>query len=861
MAEREDFFEAIFPDLGDTEFIEVKFIEPGSRKMEMARFAKNLDQLEQILNMDDGSCHVYYSMATRKRERGRKEDVLRTKVLWADLDDDKYDTHAESYKAIDRFILPPSMIVDTGYGYHTYWLLSEWVEPDYAEIALKAIQSRLSSDAVCDASRVFRVPGSYNVKRGAKVPCTLLRSRYDLRYNVDDIIAAAKVTEKFLRIIMTGGTQGYPSRSERDWAVAVALFQHGMSAQGVTEVFQERPVGDKYRGDTGGDSYLNLTLANAKTASKVKGKKKRAPRLAPGPFDVRNDAYYLGDSKVSTFAIVPRRLFVSDNDKIPDVFITDILASGHKPWRNIAIPKGAFHRSTDLMRVLGSVYMQWLGSDRQLRLLLPHLVKEWEAAGYPTAKMTSTLGRHADLWVSEKMVLSAETEMDALTAPIVYISSGRSSLPTSYDTTIPEEKYQALVEKIARLLHLINEPKVIWPIIGWFFAAPFKPILNMSQIRYPILNLHGIMGSGKTSILLKVMMPLAGYTSPYSHDCNTTHFVLMALMSSTNAIPIYLTEFRRATLSDREHSTLKRMFLQTYDVGHDSRGRADQTTVDYELSAPLILDGEDAMTDPAILERSVVVTMDPRTVARETEPFDTFEELSAEPDLHLFAGKYVQSTLSWDAKRVLKDWEECIEEVSKAIPSEIPDRPRRNMATLRFGIRRYVEFMRSRGIEMEMPPVKPLKENLESVINVAMGRVEMAVDRFVTDVIIEIALHTLIHPFIYIYKQNTNILWIHLTSSYAWWIRKMRMEGRESITSAALKAQLRARGEKHGRGPSQYVTGPNAIHTATRTQHMYGLLLDRCANCGLDVPTNVRATVFSGMTIEEIEEMPINDNS
>jgi hypothetical protein len=615
----------------------------------------------------------------------------------------------------------------------------------------------------------------------------------------------------------------------------------GLSHEAIQVIYEEQPIGDKFRGSTSGEGYLSHTL------EKVDQKVGEADKVEPPPqeaFVEHGDTYYMGDQQVSTFVIDPKRLYVSDSGG-PDVFVANI-RTRDGVWKNSLLPKTAFHSTAELVRTMSSVHHAWLGTDRQARLLLPYLVGKWQALGSPSAQMTSVIGRHDSYWVSTSEVLSSSEELDIMTAPIVFAPTGRQVPPLRYDTSLPSDEYLALAARVNELLPEINLSEIVWPAVGWFFAAPFKSLLNERQIRFPILNLYGNRGSGKTSMLLKVLMPLLGYTQAHSNDCSTTHFVLMSLLSCTNSVPIYLTEFRRATISDKEFSSLKRMLLQSYDVGQDSRGRPDQSTVTYELSAPLVLDGEDDVRDAAVLERSIVLSMDPMSILEGSTAYRAFNSLVEVGGLHRFAGKYIQYTLGWSAERTQEEWERCYNEVHKAIPRVIPDRPRRNLATVWFGINRYLEYMASLGLKTPKPPCASLLETcLENVVSIEMGRTTMLVDEFVTDLLIEVAMSRAYQAFIYAYRKDNNTLWFHLTSAYNWWIRKRRSEGLPTMTSAAIKSQLKERHEGLGLNPGQYVLGPKTTYVDGSSKHMYGLDLDRCSSCGLDVPSNIQLFMAS----------------
>ena len=56
---------------------------------------------------------------------------------------------------------------------------------------------------------------------------------------------------------------------------------------------------------------------------------------------------------------------------------------------------------------------------------------------------------------------------------------------------------------------------------------------------------------------------------------------------------------------------LTRVLRKAYDGEKEFRGRPDQTTTEYSLSAPIAIAGEVALTEGAMLERIIAVEMSP----------------------------------------------------------------------------------------------------------------------------------------------------------------------------------------------------------------------------------------------------------
>lgn len=113
---------------------------------------------------------------------GKKENVASVPALWADIDVGK---HGWDYATIVQALhdlpgcLQPSALVHSGGGLHAYWLLDkpcafdncsdtyEWNdEVARFETVNKLFEQHCASDNVFDISRVLRLPGTFNAKRG-----------------------------------------------------------------------------------------------------------------------------------------------------------------------------------------------------------------------------------------------------------------------------------------------------------------------------------------------------------------------------------------------------------------------------------------------------------------------------------------------------------------------------------------------------------------------------------------------------------------------------------------------------------------------------------------------------------------------
>lgn len=105
---------------------------------------------------------IYFGVSTRYLHGGKKQDCYRLKTVWVDFD--KVD------KLPDFGDLPPDLVVNSGAGFHVYWILEEpifvrtgrWKE---IEAVNRALAKKFGGDPMAiDASRILRVPELYNYK-------------------------------------------------------------------------------------------------------------------------------------------------------------------------------------------------------------------------------------------------------------------------------------------------------------------------------------------------------------------------------------------------------------------------------------------------------------------------------------------------------------------------------------------------------------------------------------------------------------------------------------------------------------------------------------------------------------------------
>ncbi len=760
------------------------------------QFTTYVDVIPEELPKDKD---IYFGPAMRSQKGSTKADVLGASSLWVDADD----PHTP------QSTLPPSALVFSGHGWHLYWFLKSPLR-DVEEI--ERVNKLLAEDvptgdsAAWNANRILRVPGTTNNKDANEPVGVELRMISGLLYNLSDFSILDSLDKRTRHKIRTGDSRGYRSRSERDWAILSALVASGASDELIELIFHHQPCGDKARESN--ELYLSHSLARVR---------KKVGKAGEVIFE-KDDGYYIqqkqGLKKVSTFTIVPEILLDGTSFSEEDAIVGKVRASGFT-WDDVTFPRSAFTTTTRLDKSCPVAAWQWLGHDSDVRQLLPHLLSQLQERGLPKVSATSTLGLHfikgLPYFLGDKRVLGPDIAWNGYEGPIAWLPSGREH-PEMDLSVLPvtDGQMRALSDQVFDL----NEVEAIYPMLGWYSACMFKPWLEDNGYRFPALNVVGTRGAGKTTLIQRVFMPLFGQSDPKSYDAGTTRFVTLALLGSTNAVPIAFSEFRYDAVQ-----RFIRFILLAYDTGHDPRGRGDQTTVDYPLSAPFSVDGEDLIEDPAARERIVVVHLHPDSIAEGSLSYNAYNALRGNFPTW-FGGNYIQAGLQMIRSGRLKELlVRAREEMFEAFPMRLPDRVRANHTVAHFGATVWSEVTGA-GIA---DPLR-LKRSIQTIYNVDTGRSRTMADALVEDVVNACSQGT--NSYRWSASQDGTILFFQLGSAHAWWLTSRRRQGRGGLERDALRTQLKE---------AEYITGPQVVD---RTW-MYGVQLQQAQDLGLDIPSEV----------------------
>jgi len=236
-----DFFARHFPDLGTDERIEIRAFPQGDGPVRQSWHATPLAAAQTALRLPQ-HLNIFFGIQARRDGGGKKADVTKVRTLWADLDFKGYaDGREGAFRAMEAFSLRPTVVVESGNGFHLYWFLAAAIAPSAAiEQLLGRLYQRLGADkSVLDLSRVLRVPETFNNKTTPAKLARVYHAEYEASYTLADFEALLPAPVEPERVAWTPPTTG-GGRSAYDDVPSIAEMR---------EILRFIPPGGDYKAD------------------------------------------------------------------------------------------------------------------------------------------------------------------------------------------------------------------------------------------------------------------------------------------------------------------------------------------------------------------------------------------------------------------------------------------------------------------------------------------------------------------------------------------------------------------------------------------------------------------------------------
>ncbi|MBI5961611.1 MAG: primase C-terminal domain-containing protein [Chloroflexi bacterium] len=177
-ASRADFLAVLYGRADPGLLLELRCIHPttGAARVlwsPVGDVRKLSAMLRQADALNQAGYGVYFAPCLRREKKGGAESAALVPALWADVDcDDLPDRRAKALETLTTFDPAPSILLDSGGGWHVYWLLDPLVALDSDEARQKiahllhGLFAAVGGDVeyVKSSASLLRLPDSVNTK-------------------------------------------------------------------------------------------------------------------------------------------------------------------------------------------------------------------------------------------------------------------------------------------------------------------------------------------------------------------------------------------------------------------------------------------------------------------------------------------------------------------------------------------------------------------------------------------------------------------------------------------------------------------------------------------------------------------------
>jgi hypothetical protein len=701
--------------------------------------------------------------------------------------------------------------------------LDRWVEPDELEDINKCLAKHLGqTGGEWDAVRILRVPGTINTKYSPAKPVKLIAVTHGEPYSPDDLKKLGPVPKGLLNV------EKGKSRSERDYALARLLLHWNLPEDIVRASI--KMVSSKAREEP--DHYLDVTLKSAEENKDVPIKviTETVKRAGGGRGKAKADA-----RELCNFYLEPVGRLVSPEGTDEGIVVRVITAEG-EVGEFPATQKDFEGRRTvhSWLDRSGLKTLTWTGKDMDAL----HLFSACVAQCPETQILKVMAGGRYELGKDKFFIYGRQ---DALCnpepnpdhpLPILWVPNTEPPFSITMGTgpfSFPEVTH--LVETVMAT----NTPETVAPALGWLMGVPLKPVFLAAGARYPLLMVFGAKGSGKSTFLEECLLPLLGLSDAHQPGkisalgAGVSRFALLSNLAAYNAIPLWIGDFRTGLPNTDDLCQELRL---AYDGHKEERGRADLSVSTWDLSTPVVVDGEAMFPDSATRDRCIPIRMSQVRVAAGSayrEAYLTLRELPREV-FNVLGREYLKWCLELDVSDVRPIFREAEREFAEALPFS---RAARNVAVVWTGFKLFSRFLEKYG---------PVPECIAGVTGDDFLRcmehtyLKELGSRTAAELFVEIVASLFFQRVPWArqfceWDEETGVLWVHVTSAHHW-VGHFR---RNEIPSYDMLLPILE--ERVG----LYIEGPKSLETKGGGTY-WGINIAKAQELGLDVPRPVIET-------------------
>lgn len=452
---------------------------------------------------------------------------------------------------------------------------------------------------------------------------------------------------------------------------------------------------------------------------------------------------------ISNFGIIPREIWqsedVDENGARALKYVVDLVGDD-VAYTEVELPAGALTSTRELNAFLTPYHpLVWKASSDDQTRDVKLRIEEYAQKNGNLKRYISThkLGTRIDgTVVAPQLTFRAPTNgaigIEEVTDGVRFERSKSFTWNRGvYDSLAPRSLDLDLnvMKRFAALAPTLNDPRVMWPTIGWFAASVIRPMILAAQNSFPHLQIVGSQGSGKSFLGAKFAVDAFGGFEVSIQ--NMPFYSAARECAGTLSFSVMLEEFRDD--GKYAHRVREARSLLRSDYNDTRIPRAG--FADLIVQAPIVITGEQRIFgegsdfDRAVAERMVMVrpkltytsiakAADAEAAARYKAAFDELNALPIEAS-GMWAAFPAWVAARWSDVDVVRAWlqraHEYIEPAIKSWPRSVAARVYENLRVVWFGLWIWQAWCEALGVAVELPSVDVVcRSTLEEITGVAI---------------------------------------------------------------------------------------------------------------------------------------------
>lgn len=446
--------------------------------------------------------------------------------------------------------------------------------------------------------------------------------------------------------------------------------------------------------------------------------------------EARPDGYFDTSGKsprrLSTFRMHPDYVFneTQEDGQVRRMGTVVRVESGGSTVGSILLDETAWTNRSAFLRALGGVgNVSFFGTETDIQKLKFVTMSDPDL---PERTLVHEMGLHVTQHEGREVRTYVEkhTSINNMQLSNTMVYEG----PEDYDPYLVREKLTIATADDAialKQLLTLNEMEVMSILVGWTAACHIKPHMVHHFRQFPLVNLWGNAGNGKTTVA-RYACVLGGADFVSEHEeMNvplSTPFTWLASLSNSASIPVLWDEVNRSgeKMTPKAYARVMELLKACWNGQAAKKGNINTNRSigmsTYKLIRPVIYCSEQAPDMPALLDRSLIVL----TTEKALHKFDGRDrELRQNLDgLKRCAYTLMLAALATPSSEVAA----LLNATMDRLPKELRNRPRYSTAVCMTGLAWLGKVMRERGVmddELEELLAQADKMLLDRAVRVA----------------------------------------------------------------------------------------------------------------------------------------------